>query len=158
MRCAIYISNFPLGKYILVKVYTQYCIEERFGSQLIGFLRFSYSLLFPNCSHQKRFIFVFQRDEPEGWTSSPWTNTLELHKEDFRATNVIDWEECFSNKTLNKIFLNRNRLLNARGGVERVCRAFTLYKMVTFPRKHFCSRTQISQYFQLQHSNWLLIC
>ena len=26
----------------------------------------SYSLLFPDWSNQKRFIFVLQRDEPEG--------------------------------------------------------------------------------------------
>ena len=25
---------------------------------------------------------------------------LELHQQDFRATNVIDWEECFSTKTV----------------------------------------------------------
>ena len=67
---------------------------------MIGFLRLSYSLLFPNWSQQKRFIFVLQRDESEVWISSLWANTLELHREDFRAFNVIDWEECFSNKTV----------------------------------------------------------
>ena len=62
---------------------------------------------FSNWSHQKRFIFVLQRDEPEDWTSSLWTNTLELHQQDFRATNVIDWEECFANKTVETyIFLS----------------------------------------------------
>ena len=51
--------------------------------------------------------FVLQRDEPEDWTSSLWTNTLELHQQDFRATNVIDWEECFANKTVETyIFLS----------------------------------------------------
>ena len=38
--------------------------------------------------------------EPEDWTSSLWTNTLELHQQDFIATNVIDWEESFANKTV----------------------------------------------------------
>ena len=62
---------------------------------------------FSNLCHQKRFIFVLQRDEPEDWTSSLWTNTLELHQLDFRATNVIDWEECFANKTVETyIFLS----------------------------------------------------
>ena len=28
------------------------------------------------------------------------TNTLELHQQDFRASNVIYWEECFANKTV----------------------------------------------------------
>ena len=55
---------------------------------------------FSNWSHQKRFIFVLQRDEREDWMSSLWTNTLELHQQDFRATNAIDWEECFANKTV----------------------------------------------------------
>ena len=32
--------------------------------------------------------------------SSLWANTLELHQQDFRATNAIDWEECFANKTV----------------------------------------------------------
>ena len=62
---------------------------------------------FSNWPHQKRFVFVLQRDEPEDWTSSLWTNTLELHQQDFRATNVIDWEECFANKTVETyIFLS----------------------------------------------------
>ena len=48
-----------------------------------------------------------QRDEPEDWTSSLWGNTLELHQQDFRATNVIDWEECFANETAETdIFLS----------------------------------------------------
>ena len=25
---------------------------------------------------------------------------MELHQQDFRATNAIDWEECFANKTV----------------------------------------------------------
>ena len=41
-----------------------------------------------------------QRDEPENWTSTLWTDTLELHQQDFRATNVIDYDECFVEKTL----------------------------------------------------------
>ena len=62
---------------------------------------------FSNWSHQKRFNSVLQRDEPKDWTSSLWTNTLELHQQDFRATNVIDWEECFANKTVETyIFLS----------------------------------------------------
>ena len=55
---------------------------------------------FSNWSYQKRLIFVLQRDEHEDWMSSLWTNTLELHQQDFRATNAIDWEECFANKTV----------------------------------------------------------
>ena len=55
---------------------------------------------FSNWSHQKSFIFVLQRDESETWTSSLWSNTLELHQQDFRATNVIYWDECFENKTV----------------------------------------------------------
>ena len=77
--------------------------------QLINsfFLRLSYSLLFLKLVSSKEFIFVLQRDEPEDWTSSLWTNTLELHQQDFRATNVIDWEECFANKTVETyIFLS----------------------------------------------------
>ena len=32
---------------------------------------------------------------------------MELHQQDFRATNVIDWEECFANKTVETyIFLS----------------------------------------------------
>ena len=65
----------------------------------------SYSLLFLKLVSSKEFIFVLQRDEPEDWTSSLWTNTLELHQLDFRATNVIDWEECFANKTVETYML-----------------------------------------------------
>ena len=25
---------------------------------------------------------------------------MELHQQDFRTTNIIDWEECFANKTV----------------------------------------------------------
>ena len=32
---------------------------------------------------------------------------MELHQQDFRATNVIDWDECFANKTVETyIFLS----------------------------------------------------
>ena len=55
---------------------------------------------FSNWSHQNRFIFILQRDETEDWTCSLWTNTLELHQRDIRATNVIDWEKCFASKTI----------------------------------------------------------
>ena len=29
-----------------------------------------------------------------------WTNTLKLHQQDFLASSVVDWEECFSNETV----------------------------------------------------------
>ena len=33
---------------------------------------------------------------------------MELHQQDFTATNVIDWEECFAHKTVETyIFLSR---------------------------------------------------
>ena len=63
---------------------------------------FSYSLLFLKLVSSKG-----SRDELEDWMTSLWTNTLELHQQDFRATNVIDWEECFANKTVETyIFLS----------------------------------------------------
>ena len=71
---------------------------------------------------------------------------------------AISWSDHNSQWILWTVFFNRNRLLNVRGGVQLLCRDFTLYMMVTFPRKHFCSRIQISQYFQLQQNNWLLTC
>ena len=30
----------------------------------------------------------------------PYKHTLEVHQQEFRATNIIDWEECFANKTV----------------------------------------------------------
>ena len=41
------------------------------------------------------------------------------------------------NRFFEQKFFNRNRLLNIRGGVQLLRRVFTLYMMVTFPRKHF---------------------
>ena len=66
----------------------------------------SATFLWGNTS-QLKFKYNYIIDEPEGGSSSPWTNTLELHREDFRTTNVIDWEECFSSKTIGTyIFLS----------------------------------------------------
>ena len=62
---------------------------------------------FSNWSYQKRLIFVLQRDEHEDWMSSLWTNTLELHQQDFRATNAIDWKECFPHKTIETYIILR---------------------------------------------------
>ena len=67
----------------------------------------SYSSLFLKLFSSKEVHLCFERDESDDWTCSLWANTLEVHQQDFRATNVIAWEKCFTNKTVETyIFLS----------------------------------------------------
>ena len=61
--------------------------------QLIGFLRLSYSLLFPNWSHQKRFIFVCKEMNLK---IEPPPHKQILRK--YTNKNLGQWEECFQIK------------------------------------------------------------
>ena len=61
----------------------------------------SYSFLFLKLVSSKEVHICFAKR----WT---WRLKLwELHQQDFRATNVVDWEGCFANKTVETyIFLS----------------------------------------------------